>query len=188
MAKATSTHRRIAGSRGRRLAATAFVAAMLPVAAARAQAQAQPTPACPPTTTLDQLPNAIDDAVSGPGDKDRACLRAALLPEARLIPVTVGADGKAKTTIYSVDDFIDRLVKRGDKAFYEHQVKYATETYGNIAHLWSTYAITETPDGKPTVRGINSIEAINDGTRWRVLQISWQAETPAAPIPPQFLP
>jgi hypothetical protein len=44
-----------------------------------------------------------------------------------------------------VDDYVDRLAKRGDKAFYEHQIKYATETYGNIAHLWSTYTVTETP-------------------------------------------
>jgi hypothetical protein len=110
------------------------------------------------------------------------------MPEVRLIPVTVSADNQMKTTIFSVDDYIDRVAKRGDKPFYEHQIKYATETYGNIAHLWSTYTVTETPDGKPVVRGINSIEAVNDGTRWRVLEISWQAETPANPLPTQLLP
>jgi hypothetical protein len=151
-------------------------------------AWAQAAPVCLPTTTLDQLPKAIDDAVSGPGTKDRTCLRAVLMPEVRLIPVSVSADGQVKTTILSVDDYVDRVAKRGDKTFYEQQVKYATETYGNIAHLWSTYTVTEIPDGKPIVRGINSIEAVNDGTRWRVLEISWQAETPATPIPAQFLP
>jgi hypothetical protein len=151
-------------------------------------ARAQVAPTCLPTATLDQLPKAIDEAVSGPGNKDRTCLRAVLMPEVRLIPVTVAADGQVKTAIFTVDDYIDRIAKRGDKTFYEHQVKYATETYGNIAHLWSTYTVTETPDGKPIVRGINSIEAVNDGTRWRVLEISWQAETPANPIPAQFLP
>jgi hypothetical protein len=151
-------------------------------------AQAQAAPSCLPTPTLDQLPKAIDDAVSGPGNKERTCLRAVLMPEARLIPVTAGADGQVKTTIFSVDDYIDRAAKRGDKTFYEHQIKYATETYGKIAHLWSTYTVTDAPDGKPIVRGINSIEAVNDGTRWRVLEISWQAETQATPLPAQFLP
>jgi hypothetical protein len=151
-------------------------------------ARAQTAPSCLPTTTLDQLPKAIDDAVSGPGNKDRTCLRALLMPEVRLIPVTVAADGQVKTTIFTVDDYIDRVAKRGDKTFYEHQIKYATETYGNIAHLWSTYTVTETPDGKPIVRGINSIEAVNDGARWKVLEISWQAETPATPLPAQVLP
>jgi len=110
------------------------------------------------------------------------------MPEARLIPVAVGDDGQVKTTIYSVDDFIDRLAKRGDKVFYEHQIKYATETYGNIAHLWSTYTVTETPDGKPIARGINSIAAVDDCARWRVLEISWQAKTPANTLPAKFLP
>jgi hypothetical protein len=179
-----SASRRTLSNHGRWLVATAFIAVMLPAAATQAQA----TPSCPPTKTLDQLPKAIDDAVSGSGNKDRTCLRALLMHEVRLIPVTVGADGQVKTTIFTVDDYIDRVAKRGDKTFYEHQIKYATETYGNIAHLWSTYTVTETPDGKPIVRGINSIEAVNDGTRWRVLEISWQAETPATPIPAQFLP
>ena len=174
----------ILSNRTRWLAAIALLGAMLPVPVARAQA----APSCLPTTTLDQLPKAIDEAVSGPGNKDRTCLRAVLMPEVRLIPVSLAADGQVKTTIFTVDDYIDRVAKRGDKTFYEHQIKYATETYGNIAHLWSTYTVTETPDGKPIVRGINSIEAVNDGTRWRILEISWQAETPATPIPAPFLP
>jgi len=179
-----STYRRTLSNHGRWLPFTAFFGAMLPVAGAQTPA----APSCPPTATLEQLPKAIDDAVSGPGNKDRTCLRAVLMPEVRLIPVTVGADGKVKTTILTVDDYVDRVAKRGEKTFYEHQIKYATETYGNIAHLWSTYTVTETPDGKPIVRGINSIEAVNDGARWRVLEISWQAETPANPLPAQFLP
>lgn len=158
---------------------------LLPLAGA---AQTGAAPNCPSTATLDQLPKAIDDAVSGPGNKDRACLRAVLMPEVRLIPVTVSPDGHLKTTVLSVDDYVDRAAKRGDKPFYEHQIKYSTETYGNIAHLWSTYTVTETPDGKPIVRGVNSIEAVKDGTRWRVLEISWQAETPGNPLPAQFLP
>jgi hypothetical protein len=184
MTERMATYRTILSNCGRWLVLTAFIGAVLPVAVAHAQA----TTSCLPTTTLDQLPKAIDDAVSGPGNKDRTCLRAVLMPEVRLIPVSVGADGQVKTTILTVDDYVERAAKRGDKAFYEHQIKYATETYGNIAHLWSTYAVTETPDGKPIVRGINSIEAVNDGTRWRVLEISWQAETPATPLPAQFLP
>jgi len=179
-----SITRKALSNGGRWLTLAAVLGAMLP----SASAQTQTSPSCLPTTTLDQLPKAIDDAVSGPGNKDRTCLRAVLIPEVRLIPVTVAADGQVKTTILTVDDYVDRVAKRGDTAFYEHQVKYTTETYGNIAHLWSTYTVTETPDGKPIVRRINSIEAVNDGTRWRVLEISWQAETAANPLPAQFLP
>jgi hypothetical protein len=37
--------------------------------------QPVPAAACPPSTTLDELKKGLDEAVSGPGDKDRACLR-----------------------------------------------------------------------------------------------------------------
>ena len=36
--------------------------------------------------------------------------------------------------------------------------------------------------------GINSIQAVFDGTRWKVSQIVWQPETPTEPIPGQYLP
>jgi hypothetical protein len=38
------------------------------------------------------------------------------------------------------------------------------------------------------LRGINSIQASFDGTRWRVLDILWEAETPTVKIPAKDLP
>ena len=37
------------------------------------------------------LPAAIDTAISGPADKDRACMKALLIPEARMMFVSLGA-------------------------------------------------------------------------------------------------
>jgi hypothetical protein len=53
----------------------------------RAQQPTAGTTACPPSATLDDLTKALDDAVSGPRDKDRTCLRDRLLPEARSAPI-----------------------------------------------------------------------------------------------------
>jgi len=52
---------------------------------------------------------------------------------------------------------------------------------------------TATPDGKPPEgkvidRGINSIQAIFDGHQWHIIQILWQAQTPANPVPEKYLP
>jgi hypothetical protein len=151
-------------------------------------AQNAPPPACPPTATLDQLVTAIDGAVSGPADKDRTCMRDVLLPEARLIPVSKRPNGTIAPRILSVDEYIDAVRKRGSEVFYERQVKVKSETYGPIAHLWSTYEVRSTPDGKAEMRGINSIQAVFDGQRWRVIEIAWHAETPADPVPAQYLP
>jgi hypothetical protein len=143
---------------------------------------------CPGTATLDQLIQALDAAVSGPADKDRTCFRDVMLPNARLMPLAKSADGSMAPRVLTVDEWIDAVRKRGSAAFYERQVKVHTETYGHEAHLWSTYEVRDTPDAKPEVRGINSIQAVFDGKRWRVISILWQAETAAEPVPEKYLP
>ncbi len=137
--------------------------------------------ACPPTGTLDQLITAIDDAVTGPASKDRSCMKQLLLPEARLIPV-----GPSGPHILTLDDWIAAVAKNGDAIVTEHQIKVKTETFGHIAHLWSTY--TTALAGKPLARGINSIQAVYDGQNWHVIEILWQAENATEPIPAQYLP
>src|ERR1019366_10411064 len=70
-----------------------------PAAAAQAPAPpaAQvpaPAPAmCREATTLDVLIKALDEAVSGPADKDRSCMSELLLPEAPLSPIGKRPDG-----------------------------------------------------------------------------------------------
>jgi hypothetical protein len=155
---------------------------------AQQPAAAAPAPACPPTATLDQLIKALDEAVSGPADKDRTCFRDLMLPDARLMPLVKGADGSFAPRILTVDGWIDAVRKRGSQVFYERQVKVSTETWGHMAHLWSTYETRTVPEGKPEVRGINSIQAVFDGQRWRVISVLWQAETADEPIPAKYLP
>jgi hypothetical protein len=149
---------------------------------------AQTSLSCPATTTLPDLIKAVDDAVSGPGNKDRTCMKQLFTPDARLIPVAKGQDGKWAPHVLTVEDWIARVAKRGDQVFYERQVKYSVEQYGHIAHLWSTYEVRDTPDGKATVRGINSMQAVYDGAQWKLIEILWQAETPDEPLPAKFLP
>jgi len=64
MTESIRAYRCAYSNRGRWLAIAAMLGALL-----RPAAQAQAAPSRLPTTTLDQLPKAIDDAVSGPGNK-----------------------------------------------------------------------------------------------------------------------
>jgi hypothetical protein len=155
------------------------------------RAQAAPTPAaCPSTATLDDLVKAIDSAVTGAADKDRACFRALFLPEARLVPLAKNADGGFSPHILTVDGWIEAVRKRGNASLMEHQIKVSTEVYGHLAHLWSTYETRVEVDGKvlSDVKGINSIQAANDGKSWKIQEIVWEAETPEEQIPSQYLP
>lgn len=176
-----------------RLAISLCLAASLAVAAPALHAQnPEPQPpakvaTCLATTTLDELITAIDAAVSGPGNKDRACFRALFLPETRLIPLRHMPDGSYQPRILTVDDWINAVAKRGTDSFTEHQIKVESDTYGHMAHLWSTYE-TLGSDGKMMDRGINSIQAIFDGKQWKVIEIVWQAETPTEKVPEKYLP
>jgi hypothetical protein len=158
------------------------------VAQTNTPAPVAPKADCLPSNTLEELTKALDDAISGPQDKDRTCLRELMLPEARLTPIRQEPSGSFAPRMLTLDDWIDAVAKRGSAPMYERQVKVKSETYGHFAHLWSTYEIRPSPDGKAAVMGINSVQAVNDGTRWRVLSVLWEPDTTAGPVPEKYLP
>ena len=129
---------------------------------------------------------ALDAAISGPADKDRACMKALFIPEARLMFVSVGADGAPSYRLETLDDWIARVKGRGHAVLEEKQVSVHIDQDGNIAHLWSHYTLQS--DGKPAGRGINSIQAIKAAGGWRVTGIVVQAEAVTASRPKGTLP
>jgi len=147
-----------------------------------------PVAECPSTATLDLLVKAINEGVSGPANKDRTCFRALFAPNARLMPLVATPDGGMTPHILTVDDWIDAVSKHGSTVLSEQQVKVTTETYGHLAHLWSTYELKPAPDAPAVIRGINSIQAAFDGRQWKIISILWQAETATEKIPEKYLP
>src|SRR5712672_4115468 len=150
-----------------------------------AMAQA-PNAGCALPSEPNGIPAAIDAAITGPADKDRACMKALLIPEARMMFVSLGADGAPTYALQTLDDWIARVKARGHVMLEEKQLKFHIERYGNIAHLWSSYALSS--DGKQVSRGINSIQVIKEAGGWRVTGIMVQAESATAPLPKQYLP
>src|SRR5690242_5365413 len=59
------------------------------------------------------VPAALDAAISGPADKDRACMRTLLIPDARITLVSLGADGSTSYRLLTLDDWIARTRSRG---------------------------------------------------------------------------
>ena len=168
--------------------ALACLPAVLVLASAMSGQSPNAAPACPSTATLDQLIKAIDAAVSGPANQDRTCFRALFLPDAKLMPLVKNKDdGSVAPRILPVEGWIEAVAKRGNDVFTEKQLSVKTETWGNEAHLWSTY-MTSSADGKTMDRGINSIQAVFDGKSWKVISILWQAESLERPLPAKYLP
>jgi hypothetical protein len=167
------------------LAVLAMAATLAGALVGSAMAQA-PDSGCALPADPEGIAAAIDAAISGPADKDRACMKALLIPEARMMFVSLGADGAPSYRLETLDEWIARVKARGHAMLEEKQLKFRTERYGNIAHLWSSYALNI--DGKQVARGINSIQAIKETGGWRVTGIMVQAESAAAPLPKEYLP
>src|SRR5215468_625486 len=60
---------------------------------------------CPLPSEPDRIPAALDAAISGPSDKDRTCMKALLIPEARMMFVSPGADGEPSYRLDTLDDW-----------------------------------------------------------------------------------
>jgi hypothetical protein len=143
-------------------------------------------------SSLDGIMKAVYDVISGdagvPRNWDR--FRSLFHKDARLIPTGKNAQtGKVNGTALSPEDYIKRadsaLVKDG---FHELEVARRCESFANITHCFSTYAAKrKKTDEKPFLRGINSFQLMNDGTRWWVVTIYWQAESADNPLPEKYL-
>jgi hypothetical protein len=141
--------------------------------------------------TEDAIVAALYASISGPAcqrrDWDR--FHSLFVPGARLIPTRIGPDRKATTVVYSPDEYIN-AVKQGmdENGFFEHEISRTGETFGAITEIFSTYeSRRQASDAKPFARGINSIQLLNDGARWWVVTVYWQAERPDTPIPAAYL-
>jgi hypothetical protein len=173
-------------TKGEKMLRTLFSATILTgVLAGTAMAQL-PDAGCALPSEPKGIPAAIEAAISGPADKDRACMKALFIPEARMMFVSIGADGTPSYSIEVLDDWIVHVKASGHTILGEKQLKFHIESYGNIAHLWSSYALQS--DGKQVARGINSIQAIKGADGWRVTGIMVHEESASMPLPKEYLP
>lgn len=142
--------------------------------------------------SIDAIIKAVYDVISGDAGKARDWDRFRTLfhKDARLIPSGKNQKtGVIGATALPPEDYIKRAEPNFLKdGFFEKEVANRKEIYGNIAHVFSTYeSFRKSDEKKPFMRGINSFHLLNDGKRWWIVTIFWQAETPENPIPKKYL-
>ena len=141
--------------------------------------------------TEDAILAALYDVISGPAcqHRDWERFKSLFAPGARLIPTGLNRDRKAVARVETPDEYAAQAKNTlEENGFFEHEVARTGETFGGITHAFSTYeSRRKANDEQPFARGINSIQLLNDGTRWWVVTVYWQAERPDSPIPPQYL-
>lgn len=162
-----------------------------PAPAAAPVAAARPVAAAADVASIEAIVGALYASISGAAgqrrDWDR--MRSLFHPDARLVPMLKGQNGM-QTRLLTVDDYIRRsgpMLERD--GFFEQEIARQVEAFGDFAHVWSTYEGRRAlADEKPLLRGINSIQLVRQDGRWHVLQILWEQEADAGPIPAQYLP
>ena len=144
--------------------------------------------------SIDAIIAATYDVISGsagkPRDWDRE--RSLFYPGARLMPTATVAgrnDVELAPQVLDVEGYIARVEPLFAKSgFYETEIARRIESFGSIAHVWSTYESRHDPtDPEPFMRGINSIQLFNNGKRWWILSVYWQHESAQQSVPKKYL-
>ncbi len=175
-------------------------ASTIPAAAVHAQA-APPPPAVMPVIvtnpraatadveSVDAIITALYDVISGGVGQARNWnrMRSLFVPGGKLMPTVLRPDSTFGMRILGVNDYIAVSGPQLERAgFREREIARRMEQFGHIAHAWSTYE-GRTETDSMVIRGINSIQLMNDGTRWWVVSVFWEAERPSNPLPARYL-
>jgi len=154
---------------------------------APAEAMAKPAD----VQSIDAIVHALYDVISGPAGqaRDWSRFRSLFHEGARLIPTGKRpGDPQMGARVLTPEQYVERaspfFAKEG---FYENEASRKLEQFGNIAHVFSTYESRHAQGEQPFQRGINSIQLFYDGSRWWVMTVMWDAETPQKPIPQKYL-
>ena len=142
--------------------------------------------------TLDQTIETLYSVISGENGEARnwELFNFLFKPNAKLIPTGMSQQGVYGLRYMSPEDYIETSGKwLVDNGFFEKEINRKVDSFGNISQVFSTYeSYRSETDDIPFMRGINSIQLINDGKRWWIVNIYWAQETPDNPIPPDYLP
>ena len=149
-----------------------------------------PKPKAADVSSVESIVAAYYAATSGtpnqPRDWNR--FRSLFHPQARLIPARPTGDGGAGAFFLDVNDYIQQNQKYFDKSgFIDTEAARRVETFGNIAHVWSTYESRRSSAAtEPYARGIASIQLLKDNDRWWIVSIFWDFERPGNPVPEKY--
>lgn len=139
--------------------------------------------------SVESILAALYDVLSGPAgearDWDR--LRSLFLQSARMVPVQRAPDGDVRYRALTVEEYVESSAAViEDLGFRETEIAREVEHFGEVAHVFSTYEAFREGVEEPIMRGLNSIQLINDGARWWIASLAWVPERADLPIPPRY--
>ena len=90
------------------------------------------------------------------------------------MPVVSLPGEKTRVRLLSVEDYIRRVEPIfATENFWERETSRQAETIGHFAHVLRSYESLRDPNGVAFERDANSIQLLNDGSRWWIISILW---------------
>jgi hypothetical protein len=143
--------------------------------------------------SIDAILHAKYDIMSGPaGPRDWNRFYSLFIPSGgRLIRTRRTApDSTPHVNMVTPHEFAQQSVEYLAKnSFYEKPISLSVDTFGAVTQVFSTYESRKAKDDpQPSGRGIDAFQLFNDGKRWYIVTVWWDAERPGNPIPARYLP
>jgi hypothetical protein len=181
-------------------AAGAWAALPATAVAQETDEMAAEEPATPPEAdpadveSVDAIMSAVYDVISGDAGEKRDWdrFRSLFIPEGRLMPTGRRPDGSHGYLVWTPEQYVTQVGPQLEQGgFFEDEANRVVERWADIAHVFSTYnsyrSAADMEAGNHFQRGINSFQLMYDGTRWWVVSIMWEGETPNRSIDEKYL-
>jgi hypothetical protein len=144
------------------------------------------------TATVDTMIETLYTVISGDKgvERDWELFKHLFHKDAKLIPVGKTKDNNIEARYITPEQYIKTSGKWvTENGFHENEINRVTKVVGEITHVFSTYeAFKSKDDTESFMRGVNSIQLMNNCKRWYIINISWTQETEENPIPEAYLP
>lgn len=154
-------------------------------------APAWPEPDPADVESVDAIIAALYETISGSAgearDWDR--FRSLFHEDARLMPVGRSPERPeaAPVLAMTVDDYIQRSSRMLEQvSFYETEIGRTEAGFRNMVQVMSAYESRRDPDEDAFQTGVNGIQLLDDGDRWLILNLFWQAADEDHPIPEEL--
>ncbi len=134
--------------------------------------------------SIDAIINAYYDVISGPKGHRYDAARDLSLHAPQAIITRISGDGDLQRHDFATEQAM--FAEPYPEGFFEFEIGRLTQRYSNLAHVWSTFEIRNTPEGETVSRGVNSISLHRYEDRWWISSWSTQPEG-EEPLPEEYL-
>lgn len=135
--------------------------------------------------TIDALMDAYYESVSGPpGQRDGERMLSLFIEGGK---ISIGLEGDAPTHQLAEDYLRSERFLTISEDFYEQEIGRVTQSFGNMAHVMSSYGISDAWSNTDfRARGVTFFQLVQHNDRWWILGTLWQRASDENPLPPEL--